>query len=230
MERENDIKYNEILLEKPEKRSIGSKILGFLTELGDLVILNWLWLVTSLPIFTIGASTAALYSTFYDINSNFEGNTIKQYFKNFKDNFKQGTVAWLITVLGYLIAFCDAYFAFHGDRGTVFTIFFGFIFIFTFVAVSFTTTLVFPLIARYKNDLKHHFRNALALSGFCFYYSLLMIFVLFFPMIVTFSFVVVFKFFGWLWLLCGFAFTFYVLSFIAMKIFKRIKIYEANGE
>ena len=33
----------------------------FIGKLGDLIILNVLWLITSIPIVTIGASTTALY-------------------------------------------------------------------------------------------------------------------------------------------------------------------------
>ncbi len=226
----NDLKYNEVILEKPKPESIGSRIMGGMTKLGDLVILNWAWIITSLPIITIGASTTALYSTFYNVNRNYEANVLKQFFINFKDNFKQSTIAWLITLIGYFIAACDCKFAFYGDRGTSFTIVFGIIFLFTFIVVSFTTTLMFPLIARYKNSLRNHIKNSFALSGFCFFYTLIMVSMLFFPMVLTFYSRTILKLFGWIWLLCGFAFVFYVNSIVAMNIFKRIKSFEENGE
>jgi uncharacterized membrane protein YesL len=58
--------------------------------------LNLLWLVCSLPIVTIGASTTALYYVTLKIAENEEGDITQQFFRSFKANFKQATVLWLI--------------------------------------------------------------------------------------------------------------------------------------
>ena len=62
----------------------------------DLVIMHFIWLVCSLPIFTIGASTTALYYTFMKRTRRDEGYIWKNYFSSFKSNFKQATIIWLI--------------------------------------------------------------------------------------------------------------------------------------
>ena len=41
--------------------SLDGKLFLFLNRLADLLLLNILWLITSIPLLTIGASTTALY-------------------------------------------------------------------------------------------------------------------------------------------------------------------------
>jgi len=65
----------------------------------DCVILNFLWFVFSLPIVTIGASTAATYYTANKVIRNGDGKLFVQFKKSFIENFKQATVIWLITIV-----------------------------------------------------------------------------------------------------------------------------------
>ena len=66
--------------------------------------LNVMWFICCLPIFTIGASTTALYYTSFKIAKD-EGSFITtMFFRSFKQNFKQATVIWLIMLaIGLLI-------------------------------------------------------------------------------------------------------------------------------
>lgn len=79
-------------------------VMRFFTWLGYVWILNILWLVCSLPIFTIGASTTALIYSCMKLRAD-EGYVWKNFFKSFKENFRQSTLIWLIYLLvGALIA------------------------------------------------------------------------------------------------------------------------------
>ncbi|MBQ5867931.1 MAG: YesL family protein, partial [Lachnospiraceae bacterium] len=60
-------------------------------RMGDLMILNFLFIFFSIPIVTIGASTTALYTMTFKLLDETEGNLVKNYFKAFKNNFKQAT-------------------------------------------------------------------------------------------------------------------------------------------
>lgn len=55
----------------------------------NLVVMHFIWQVCSLPIFTIGASTTALYDTFMKRTRRDEGYIWKNYFSSFKSNFKK---------------------------------------------------------------------------------------------------------------------------------------------
>ena len=67
--------------------SINSPVIQFLAKVGDLIILNILTLILSLPIVTIGAATTALH---YAVDKVFtdEGTLLKNYFHAFKIKFQ----------------------------------------------------------------------------------------------------------------------------------------------
>ena len=68
----------------------------FIGKFWDVLILNVLWLVCSIPIVTIGASTTAMYYVTLKLARDEDGYTIRSFFKSFKENFRQATVIWLI--------------------------------------------------------------------------------------------------------------------------------------
>lgn len=82
-------------------------IVRALSKICDMVCLNVLWLVCSIPIITIGASTAALYTVMLKMVKNEEGYIFRGFFKAFKSNFRQSTIMWLILLLLGIICWID---------------------------------------------------------------------------------------------------------------------------
>ena len=75
-----------------------------LSKICDMICLNVLWVICSIPIVTIGASTTALYTVMLKMVRNEEGYIFRGFFKAFKENFKQSTIIWLIVAaLGGLV-------------------------------------------------------------------------------------------------------------------------------
>ena len=64
-------------------------------KIGKIFLLNLLWLICSLPVFTIGASTTALIYTSMKLSDN-EGYWHQNFFSSFKENFKQATALFFI--------------------------------------------------------------------------------------------------------------------------------------
>ena len=64
--------------------------------LADLIVLNLLFLLTSLPIFTIGASLAALSDVTIKMARKEDPKTARVYLASFKSNFRQATLSWLL--------------------------------------------------------------------------------------------------------------------------------------
>lgn len=84
--------------------SLDNPVIRFFCLIGNLWMLNILWLVCSLPIFTLGASTTALVYSCMKLRAE-EGYIFKNFFKSFKENFRQSTVLWLLyLVVGALLA------------------------------------------------------------------------------------------------------------------------------
>ena len=67
---------------------------GF-TKVVDTLVLSILWLVCSLPVFTLGAASAAVYYAFHKTIRQDRSYPVKEFFKAFRSNFKQATVAWM---------------------------------------------------------------------------------------------------------------------------------------
>lgn len=70
----------------------------FFSRLGDFFLLTCFWLLTSLPLVTIGASTAALFYAVFRMKNGTESTLWKMYWKSFRENIKQATFIWLLFV------------------------------------------------------------------------------------------------------------------------------------
>lgn len=82
-----------------------SPLMRFLTKIADLMVLNILFCVTSIPLITIGASWTALYSVTLKMVRDEEGSVSRSYFQSFRQNFRQATLLWLggLVVLALLV-------------------------------------------------------------------------------------------------------------------------------
>lgn len=76
--------------------SYDSPVWKFMGRLLDFLVLTGLWVVTSLPIITMGAATAAVYDITLKMTQDQEGYLVRTYFKTFAKLFVQATKAWLI--------------------------------------------------------------------------------------------------------------------------------------
>ena len=76
-----------------------------LDKLGSLFVLNMLTLVCSIPLVTAGASFTALYYVTMKMVRDEETYVTKDYFRSFRQNFRQGTIIWLIhfIIVSFLI-------------------------------------------------------------------------------------------------------------------------------
>ena len=72
---------------------------NFIGKITDVACMSILWLLTSLPVITIGASTAAMYSFTLEAVKDEEGGVWHSYFSGFWKNFKKATVIWLLQLV-----------------------------------------------------------------------------------------------------------------------------------
>lgn len=143
-----------------------------LSKLLDLVILQLFFLVTSIPVFTIGAGLSAMFAVCRKIQQDSVTSVVKLYFSEFRSCFKKSTVAWLIVAIaGALLGMSISYYyhasgAFHLIPLVIACA------LAVIVYVEFL--FVFPLIAWFDNDLFSHFKNAPVLAVFHFKTTLLL--------------------------------------------------------
>lgn len=138
----------------------------FIGKLGDLIILNILWIVCSIPIFTAGASTTAVYYVTLKLVRDEDDSTIKSFFRSFKSNFRQATSIWLIMLAAGIVLGFDFWFFVTGQMavsGVLKTVLTagsgGLLLIYLFIL-----TYVFPLQSRFYNPVKRTLFNAFFMS------------------------------------------------------------------
>lgn len=133
-----------------------------LNLIADIVILHFLWLFTSLPLFTIGASTTALYYAMMKRIRTNEGQVTSNFFKSFKENFRQATVLWLIVVLVAAVLWVDLNFCttWGGLAGNIMLA--GCYML--LVPCCMTLLYLFPVLSKFTGSIFVTFKNALFMS------------------------------------------------------------------
>lgn len=194
-----------------------NRFFGFMGKVADLIILNIIFVVCSLPVITIGASTTALYYVTLKMVKNEESYISRNFFKSFKQNFKQATPIWLLLLAAAMLLFFDFNIVSQtGDVGMFKFIRIGLYFILLLWSMVFV--YVFPLLARFENTVKNTLKNALKMAICHFPWTILLLAVTSIPMFLTLNYGAVLMAGLFLWPAIGFALT----SFLNAKIFTRI--------
>lgn len=79
-------------------------ILSFMSKLVDLMLLNVLTILCCVPIVTIGASITAAHYTALKMHRG-ESYVWRNFWKSFKENFKQSTIIWMIFALFFVVEY-----------------------------------------------------------------------------------------------------------------------------
>ncbi len=137
----------------------------FVGRLGDMMVLNVLWILCSLPVFTIGASTTALYYCTLKIVRNEDYGNIKMFFKSFRQNFKQATMIWIpMLIIGGVLLFDFNFFGkVMADAGAM-RIICQSVTIAIMVLWIFEFLYVWPVLSRFDNTIKNTVTNAAFMS------------------------------------------------------------------
>lgn len=195
-----------------------SKFMQIMNRVCDLLILNILFLLCSIPVFTIGASAAALYTVCFRFDTNREGGTVKDFFKAFRSNFRQATVLWLIILLcGGSALINVAIFYLLGGPLRYCCILFGVL----FVIALFTGSYAFPLLTQFSNDNRSTLKNALLLSIGFFPRSILISVINIFPFALLLGDMLLFLQTGFIWVIVYFSAAAYINTLVLRPVFAR---------
>jgi len=133
----------------------------FLARLFDLFLLQLLFILTSIPLITIGASISAVFSVCRKLRQDSISGVVLCYFKEFAAGWKQATAAWLLLLLTAFILFTG--FRYYTTGGIWH--FAGRILILLAAAGVYLINLyLFPMIAWLEHPLFSRMKNALALA------------------------------------------------------------------
>lgn len=145
--------------------SYDSKFSTVMNKIVDVVVISFLWLLFCIPVFTIGASTTALFTVIRQVIRQERGYVFKNFWSAFKLNFKQATGIWMLLLLLYVVFYLDRYIllTYFVPQGSPFG---SFHVIFTFLMIYETiwAVYIFAYISRFELDWKHVLKNAAILS------------------------------------------------------------------
>lgn len=142
-----------------------SKFSQIILKLCNSCYLNILWFLCSIPIFTIGASTTALYSVTLKMAREEDISASRQFFRSFRENFRQATILWLILLAVGLCLAGDGYILYHlraSSTGTVAVVwtFMLALIIAGSIAYGIVLLYVFPLVASVVNTNTAMLKNS----------------------------------------------------------------------
>ena len=133
-----------------------------LSRVADIFLLNILWVICSLLVFTVGAATIALYYGMMKIHNNEDDGTVAMFFRSFKRNFKQGCCLTLIFLGTALFIWVDIQLC--QSLNDILRMPVTLVLALLMVECGAIFSYAFPLVARFDNTIMTTLKNARALS------------------------------------------------------------------
>ncbi len=204
---------------------IDNPIMRGMGRLADFIILNLLWVVCSIPIITIGASTTALYTVMLKLVKNEEGYIAKGFLKAFKENFKQSTIMWIIFLLISIVFVVDfvSNKLMSDEIGGILQI----LFLFMGALLAAWMVYAFALQARFVNTVKNTLKNAMILVFAKLPFTVLIVLLTVGPVLVTFLTVRTLVIGVMVWFFAGVSLVAWLNSYLLRFVFKKL---EEGGE
>jgi uncharacterized membrane protein YesL len=196
--------------------SVDSHLYRFLSRFLDVLKLNFMWLVFCVPIITIGASTVAAFTVALRMVDDEEGYVARGFIKAFKENFKQGTMLFVITVVAVYAVYLD-FQLFEAVEGN--PIIFLIIGIVSCFIVGLSLLYAYPLIARYDNSIIKTIQNSFEISKRYFPRTIFLIIIVLFELFI-FQYNSTMLFFG---ILIGPAFVIFTIAAFSKRTFQQIE-------
>lgn len=140
--------------------NLDSPLMQFLTKVANLMILNIITLLLCLPIVTAGPAITALYYVTLKMAKGEDPYIVQNYFKSFKQNFRQGLIIWLIMLLVIIIIAVDLVALFSGSMtGQVVNIL-KIVIVVLSIILLLGGLYIFPVLSRFDNTVKQTIKNS----------------------------------------------------------------------
>ncbi len=190
----------------------------FFLFLGKLIALNLLWMISSLPLITVGASTTALYYCTLKLHKDKDIFCWKAYWKSFRRNFLQSTIIWLLLLLaaGCLWLEWQSLATMPAEMGQIFR----YVVMAAAILLVLTALYVFSTVSAFEN-------KTFRLVSYAFYfvlknpaYAIAVTAITCLPMYFTLVDAQLFPVYLFFWLMCGFSLTAYADSWFFWLLYR----------
>ena len=207
-----------------KKFGIDNPFFAFMGRVGDILILNILFVITSIPIVTIGMFLSAMYRVTLRMARKESNYVAKEYFRACREEWKKSTVIWLIMLVsGGVLVFDvtvgkDMWNALNAAVGALIFIW-GMLF-----------TYVFAVQARFENTVKNIFKNALYMAVRHFPFTVIMMVLNAIPALCILFGSMTMALATPIYVAAGFAVTARINSIFLSRIFRRYAQKEEEAE
>lgn len=139
-----------------------SKLMGFLSVFVNLLWLNILTVICSLPIITIGASFTAMHTVLFQIRKNNEDRITRNFFKAFIENLMQSTIIWMIYLIYYGVLLLN--FNFIANKVLKLPNLIIWVLFFLLMVTTISLVWVFILQSHYRNSILATVKNSFIIA------------------------------------------------------------------
>lgn len=176
---------------EPQKRGISLFFQLFISRFWDMLKLNILFIIYSIPIVTIGPAFGAMTSITMSMIQNKHIFIFSDFHKAFKANWKQSLICSLISSILIILLNISIPFYFKLAQGNSIFYAVSFFSIFLTVLLGLAWIYIYPLLTTVSLSVKDIFKNAILLSIVCFkstilgaliYWTILIINIVLFPL------------------------------------------------
>lgn len=198
------------------------KIMTIFSKISDFLLLNFLFVITSIPLVTLGASLTALYAVNLKMVKGEESYVYRDYFRAFKRNFKQAVPAFLLFAAVFSLLGINIWISYQ-TSGLFFMVLRALSTIFI-ICIFICMKYYFPILARFDFTFRQiwmHIPHMIVTHAGSFLFLVLLNFPIVFLTVYslyTAAFVIAIA--G----IFGFAIFTFIESFIFRKIFKNYEI------
>ncbi|MBT2719959.1 YesL family protein [Bacillus sp. ISL-46] len=141
---------------------LDSRFYAVVDRLSNFFILNLFWIISCLPIVTIAPATSAMYSVVRQWKLNQDTSVVRNYFRYFKENFKQSFLIGIIWMLLAVLLYFNYFYLNQDQSGLKFLMIIPLIIIsVVFLIIS---TFLFPVMTHYNATWKGAIKNSFLLA------------------------------------------------------------------
>ena len=142
--------------------NVDSPVMRFLSSFADLIVVNRLLILFSLPIITAGAAVTAALRVTRDIMNDEASHMVRSFWNAFRENFRQATAVWIPQAI-VLLGLCYNFYLFQfllddGNYRKSLVLL-----VVLLVVVVGAGVYLYMLIESFHNTLGEHLKNALAM-------------------------------------------------------------------
>lgn len=192
-----------------------SKFAQVMTSIGEMMLLNILWLLASLPLVTVGAANVAMYTAMGRRLRQEGSGTVVPFFKAWWSNLKMSTPFWIAQVLVSCCLGSILFLPLPGFLQVTAAI--------LLVLVTLVFSTIYPQIARFRNRWFSYLRNGVILLVLRLRWVLLNLALLLMPALLFLAAPVEFLQLGFIWIFIGFSGLFFLSAKIMQKILQPLE-------